>query len=43
MHESNPLIEMQALDLIRERQQTASRMRRPRKRRTTKTRWRKEL
>ena len=31
MHESNPLAEMNALDTIRERQQTVSRLRRPRK------------
>ena len=31
MHESNPLAEMNALDAIRERQQTASRLRRPRR------------
>jgi hypothetical protein len=45
MHESNPLAEMNALDAIRERQQTASRLRRPRRahRRTTKRLWRKQV
>ena len=43
MHESNPLAEFNALDAIRERQQTASRLARPRRthRRTTKLMWRK--
>ncbi len=45
MHESNPLAEMNALDTIRERQQTVSRLRRPRKaeQRTTKRMWRKQI
>ena len=43
MHESNPLAEMNALDTIRERQQTASRLRRPRHGRTTKRLWRKQV
>jgi hypothetical protein len=44
MHESNPLIEMTTLDTLRERQQTASRLARPRRhRRSSKRRWRKEV
>ena len=44
MHESNPLAEMNALDTIRERQQTASRLRRPRRQhRATKLLWRKQV
>ena len=45
MHESNPLAEINALDAIRERQQTASRLRRPRRshRRTTRLLRRKDV
>ena len=42
MHESNPLAEMNALDTIRERQQTASRLRRPRRAKATRLMRRKQ-